>query len=781
MVSRPHRRSAGAILAAAAVSCSLQASARAAADLQGIEVAEVHEAEHSTMVRIAGLVAAVETRQVIVNPGDGDTEIFYAFDLPDDAAVTGAEIRLPDGRRAVATAVAAEAAFHFVDAESPGRPDVGLLRVVERAAGSDEHVTRYELRIYPVPAGKTAVATVRWHATVRYRDGRLELRIPSRGSATNRVRERFDVAWQAPAAARGVRDVRSGGQIAAPTRSASVRLARLRFTAPADQDVVLEARPVFRAARPLIAELATHPLDRTRGAYMLTVVAPATADARATAYRRVLLIVDSSRSLGATGIAAARSITDSLLDSATPGADMGAVVFARHARALGGGLGRDRARLELQLAGALRGPPSENGSDLGKALDEAATLLESAGSARATPLAGSAGDPTLIVIVTDAVLPLSLDRSWAAGRVGSMSLGEARIATVVLVPDQAPLPDPYDGPLGELARRTGGRVVTVRHGEAAARAPDLWRELAQPAPARQLALDWRGAQVTGDDGLPAELEAGEGIVLSGWYRGRPPSLQIGAELHGRAVSARPRRAGALAAMAALPLAVVNRPAELESLSSPAKQAGEEARPLLAAATVAGVATRGTSLVILDTSDGFARDRLAFARKWGPSQYRRSPPPAERAVGEAGAPDARPTIGRAAPPARRRTGELDRGIIQRLMKHHVVPRARACYDRALRRDGDLSGALTIELEMVRGEVQEARISRTTITDKALLGCLVDAAYATPVPQVALGDTGEVVVVARYPLRLRRLEKRSDVTPGPDGRPDDPDDPLGGIDP
>jgi len=139
------------------------------------------------------------------------------------------------------------------------------------------------------------------------------------------------------------------------------------------------------------------------------------------------------------------------------------------------------------------------------------------------------------------------------------------------------------------------------------------------------------------------------------------------------------------------------------------------------------------------------------------------------------------MGRSVPTAIRRTGELDRVIVERLMKHHVVPRARACYDRALRRDGDLTGTVTIELEMVRGEVQDARIGRTTITDPSLIECLLDAAYATPVPPVALGDASEVVVVARYPLRLRRIQHRPEVTPGVDRRPPDPDDPLGGIDP
>jgi hypothetical protein len=790
IVAAPLRRRAGNVfaLSAAAVSTLAGANAHARAELQGIEVTEVHEAEHSVAIRVEGLIASVESRQVIVNPGDRETEVFYTFDLPVEAAVTGVEIRLPDGRKAVSNAVGAAAAFQFVEEGSPGRPDMGLLRVVDRPA-HDEQVARYELRVFPVPAGKSAVAIVRWYLPARYRDGRLELRLPARGTAANRVRERLDVQWRAPAAARGLREVRAAGNIAASSRTAPVSTARLSFVAPADADIVLEARPVFRGSEPLVAELATRQLDKRGGAYALTVLSPASEDTRPTAYERVLLIVDTSRSLGPTGTAAARAIVDSLLAAATPAAQTEAIVFARQARALTGRLGTDRSALKKHLAAALSGSAS-NGSDLGEALGGAAALLKRAGPTTSTPLgaiARGASDPTLIVIVTDAMFPLALDGPQAIGRIGSIALNEARIASVVLVPDQAVLPDPHDGPLGELARRTGGRIITVRHGEAGARAPRLWNELAQPAPVREIDVDWRGAAVTGDDAVPHELEAGEGLVVFGWYRGRAPgSVQIAAELRGRRVAVRPRRAGAIGSKTTLALALINRPAG-ELLPAPAGAAADESdaeraeRAPVDAAIRAGVATDASSLVALDTRDRFARDRLAFARKWGASQYRRHPPPRERSVGEDDAPSVRPIIGRRAPLAVRRTGELDRAIIQRLMKHHVVPRARACYDRALRRAPGLTGSVTIELEMVRGEVQDARISRTTITDAALTECLLDAAFATPVPQVALGDTSEVVVVARYPLRLRRNQKRPEVTPGADGRATDPDDPLGGLDP
>lgn len=790
IVTTRRRRGAVATAAVAIVGCWWPvASAEARADLQGIEVADVHEAEHSISIRIDGWIAAVEARQVIVNQGDRDTEIFYAFDLPREAAVTGVEIRLPDGRRAVSSSVDARAAFHFVsDEDSPGRPDLGLLRVVDRTAGSDDRLTRYELRVFPVLAGKSAVAIVRWQVPVRYRDGRLQLRIPGRGTANNRVHERFDVTWRAPAAARGLRDVRAGGTISTASSAAPVRTARLRLVAPADADIVLEARPVFRSVQPVIADLATTPLDKGGGAYALALMSPSSVDSHPSAYERIILLVDTSRSLGRSGIAATRVLTDALLDSATPTAQIDAIRFDRRAHAIVGRLTANRSEVKKGLTSALSSAGNDNGTDLGAALDEVASLLQQAGPTAASPVGRvprGATDSTLVVIITDSVLPLGLDGAQALSRVGSIALNEARIASIVLVPDQAPLPDPYEGPLGELARRTGGRIVTVRHGEASTRAAGLWSAIAQPAPLRELEVQWQGVSVTGESEMPAQLEPGEGAVLFGWYRGmRPNVLTVRGDLRGREVSVRTRKASALTARTVLALALMNRPPE-ELLSPTAAARGDSAesaqRALLSAASRVGLATQVSSLVILDTSDAFARDRLALARKWGPSQYRRFPPPAEKAVGEREALDVRPAIGRSAPPAFRRTGELDRGIIERLMKHYVVPRARACYDRALRRDPDLTGAVTIELEMVRGEVQDARISRTTISDAILTECLLDAAFATPVPQVALGDTSEVVVVARYPLRLRRIQKRPEVSPGVDSRPSDPNDPLGGIDP
>jgi hypothetical protein len=85
-------------------------------------------------------------------------------------------------------------------------------------------------------------------------------------------------------------------------------------------------------------------------------------------------------------------------------------------------------------------------------------------------------------------------------------------------------------------------------------------------------------------------------------------------------------------------------------------------------------------------------------------------------------------------------------------------------------------------MARGEVQHAQIEKATVTSPVLADCLLDVAYATPVPTVALGETSESVVIARYPLRFHSRDRVIEVTPSTDrpstGTPD-PSDPLGSL--
>lgn len=775
--------------AALIVLAAIPASAGADATLTGMEVEAVSEAEHRIDVRIDGLVAAIETRQVIVNQGTRDTEVFYTFDLPASAAIDTAAIVLADGRRAASTSVDSRSAFRFVDEGAVrGAPDIGLLRLLDAPSGARD-TSRYELRLYPIAAGKSATVVMRWLAPLEYRDERLSLRIPTRGDGRNLVRERVTVRWRGPAGATTLEDIRASGAILA--RSApSGRAAALSFDAPSGLDLALEARVVFRAERPMTAEVTIVPIDTTRGAIAIALWSARERATPDVAYERVILLVDVSRSMGTSGRAAAQVVASELLSAATPTAAAQVVLFDRRARAIDVAAG-DRAGLQKRLGETLASSGAENGSDLGAALGVASDLAR---KGRQPATVDRDRPTTLIVVLTDGVLPLDLDDEQAVTRIGATTLGEARVVSIVLVPDLAPLPPLGHGPLAELARRTGGRVVAVRHAEAKTRAPGLWKEAGQAAPLARIDIDLGDTVFTAAAALPDTLEAGDGAIVFGWYHGRRPKrVAVRGELRGRSITTLARGiTDRVAARMAAPLALVSRPArellsptELERLRAAGEDEDAAARgELVRAAHRAGVVTAASSLVVLDGDDGFARDRLALARKWGLGQYRRFPPPAERAVGEVAERDRRlRTLASASSPGARRTGELDRGIVERLMKHHVVPKARACYERALRRDQDLAGTATLELEMVRGEVQDVRLARSSLGNATLTSCLLDAAYATPVPPVALGDTNEVVVIARYPLRFRKVDRRVDVGRAPDPSPSapvDPTDPLGGID-
>jgi hypothetical protein len=224
------------------------------------------------------------------------------------------------------------------------------------------------------------------------------------------------------------------------------------------------------------------------------------------------------------------------------------------------------------------------------------------------------------------------------------------------------------------------------------------------------------------------------------------------------------------ARAALPLALVRAqpesflpdlPATASDLDPVAVAAAQ--RRLVASARKAGAITRYTSLVALDANDRFGRDRAAMARTWGASAFFRLPPPPERASGHAfrGFERRVPPDRHAADTPPRRTGQLDREIVENLLERHVKPMARRCYEEALRQQGNLAGAMTVVLELGRGEVQYADVQGSTLQHAGVEACVARAAYGIPVPRVALGDDPEVISVVRYPLELRKRQRNGEV--------------------
>jgi hypothetical protein len=732
------------------------------------------EAQLEMSVAFEGVVAQVSARQTIVNEGPVPVEAMYTFDVPVDAAITGVHIRTPDGRSS--TTMVADAGAAITPMPDPDGvaavPDLGVLRLVARdVPGIDGDTSlstsTYELRVYPVPAQQAVTVTIDWIAPLRYDDGRLLLRIPGRGNAAGLVREQVSLRLTPPPGVRGFGAVHGGG------RALGRGVRQARFPAAPRGDVVIDAALDFGAeTRPQVS-MARVPIDNTVGAIGLAVLAPLGAGARDLGFERVLLVLDVSRSLDRAGLAASTTVVDALLGAMPANTRVEAVLFDRGARRLFGRFRANDAEARKAVTQALRPDQLANGSDLGAALETARTILKGE-SLDAAPQEGferGARASTLMVVISDGMVPLELTPRRALDRLGAELLQDVSVASVVLVPDEAPVPETREGALSILARKSSGRVMAVRFGEAQARATALAAALGRPVLLSEVDLETGGAALSGIE-LPSSIEPGHGVIAVGMYRGAAPAtVTLTGLAQGQPVRLAAQRDAALG-RAALPLAMGR--AQLESFlpdgpittgsgEPDAATMSAAQRRLVASVRKAGTVTRYTSLVALDATDRFARDRVNMARTWGASAFFRLPPPPERTSEHAFRRFERrvPPDRHAADTPPRRTGQLDREIVQRLLENHVKPMARSCYEEALRREPGLAGTMTVVLELGRGEVQFADVQGSTLQHAGVEACVARAAYAIPVPRVALGDDPEIISVVRYPLELRKRQKSGEV--------------------
>lgn len=757
------------------------------------------EADHRLSIEVDGVIAVVRSHQSIVNHGDGTRELLYTFDLPGDATVIDLRVLLADGRAARTAVVASTAALQLApeSAATEGAPDVAVLRLVRSEepdpARARPPLSTYELRVYPVAPGQAVAVDIAWIAPLRYDDGRLSLRVPGRGLADNLLRERVELSLRAPVGARALGAVHAGGkQLAA---RAGTR-ARYELTAPADGDFVVELAPELagRRAPPALLGFGTHRLGKDWGVVAVSALAPIPPPDELPHYDRIIVVVDVSRSMGRDGLIAASSLARAVLGAADPSARVELITFDRTARRVFDELRPNDGATRTAVGEHLLVAPLANGSDLGAGLDRVREVF-----ARLPELPHRPPTPAnLVVVITDGVTPLDLTADDALHRAGTRALAEAEFLVVTLVPDDVPMPDTTAGPLGALARWTGGRSIAVRVGEAGARAGTLAAEMSLPPPLELAELVApRGTELSGL-ALPSALEVGRGAFAVGVYRGREPrALRMTGTLRGKEVSLTAARQPVLA-RAALPLWLATA-SPVDFIAPAARPAGhdhdladdldrydgetatEARRGMLVAARAANAVTAHTSLVALDPRGVLGRDRIAFADKYG-ALFFRMPPPPERAPDHAFRPHEHIPAGAAPTATRAHTGELDQDIVIRLLRTFVLPKAYACYTQELRRDRKLHGTMHVVVEIARGEVQAARIEKSTLKGAAIDACVIDAAYSIQVPRVALGADPETISIARYPITFRVVNARGEVIYGaPRGDDDeiDADDPLGGI--
>ncbi len=750
------------LLLALAASLGAVGEASAESRLEVVGPGKVSMLSHRMNIRFGPQTFEVEETIVFVNHSKGpDAEALYRFELPAQAGVVGLSVAAAGGQKSEYAVVGASASTRLV-AQSTNQhaPDMGLLRMIGSEGTGPVDRKLYELRVFPVTANRATTVTLRWNGIVHLVAGAHSLRFPSSGNDAKLARTEIVVATKVPMTELyGGHTLLSQGQ-----------RKEFRFFAPTTGDVVIQGRVTKTKKRGPNAQVALVPLSATTGVAVVRVSLPNVARRQVPAIDRAVVIVDASESMGSKGMEASSVLVDRLLSELGGATRVEVILYGRRAKSVTGGLGRASRELRSRILSEIRGASRSNGSNLPEALALAKQALES----------DSESDMrrTLIAIVSDGVLPTTVNSAAAAARLGTAAMTKANLLGVVLVPPNAPLPNVHDGLLGTVVHQGKGRTLAIRYEQARSMKHSVLRELGGPEPLDALDVelstgDWVGAT------FDAPLLPGASITKLGFYQGKPPrQVVVKAKRAGLPLSLVASKLPPSQAQLLASIAIANAsPFGMPGVASSAEQSHQALRD---AAARLGVVTQTSAGVAVLRGDGFAADRLRSAKRWGMQTYRRLAPPAEKtAQGQAFAKflprRPRTAIERGA------TGELDAEMISRRIKAHVIPPVRHCYEKLLRKDRTAAGSLTLYIEIARGEVHHASIPNLPPSLEPMRLCMEDAMYAMPMPRVRQGQGAQSISIARYPLRFQMAKsgrKGSVQRPGLDTDPTIGD-PLEGL--
>lgn len=744
--------------------------------------AEVRELEHDRQLVARPLWLEVADTHRFRNTGRSTLQLIYRFDLPEEAAVSGVEVKVGN-RTHRAVGIDSAAAIRPLPEVALGeeRADLALLRQIDPG--------RYELTIYPLDPNVAVTAVIRSVVPAALSDGRMSVELPARGASNsaNLAATRVTLRASGWRAVKRLDELTLNGQ-----RSSSLTIA-----AGDRAGLAIQARAVFGRGGDLDAGLFALELDG--GLHALAIAGAAPPASRVMGeYLHVVLLVDVSASIGRSGLRAAAAIADGILAGLPPSTRVAVVPFNRAATSLRPSFRPNDHTIRGAVADALKPDRLANGSDLLAALAETDRLLASREARRVVDDARVGGEATAAVIaISDGSTPIQLTGERAYAAVSEYVRGEAVFFAVTVARDGRSFPQPLAGALGQLISRTGGAAFGVPASAAATRAPAIVKQLGIAN--QLLGLRARiGEDAASEIDLPDQLGPGSGFMtITPWAGPVPKAMTLTAARRGGMVTYPIRRlrdpalestAGALGLHRLDPPGVAQAHERAERRGGPEAPLSPErdgARQIARAGARLGVATPFVSLVIPNPTDRLAREQLALAKKWGSWLYRRAPTPAEIA-GDLEHRLWRGATTTAIASAQRAArapggGNVEPAVMRREVRTQLFRRVRSCYDRELRSAPRLRGSLTLQLDIADGEVREAEISAGSIGRSRLRRCVIDAAYRFKPPQAA--NDHATTYVVRYPFRFRVLGKRGDVSED-DGMGKqielDPDDPLDGID-
>lgn len=668
------------------------------------ELVGARESACGMTVRAAGPIATVTETHALVGADATPAEAVYRFALPTGAAITDATIAI-DGATASAVTVTAEAiATTTPDADVLAlAPDRGLVRWL----GAEAERDLFEARAFPVRAGATATLSVTWTAAARYDDGRLQLAVPARGDEHGLARCAVTVQARPAAGVKRFTAAFVNGVKVAPVGG--------RSDVANTRDLVVELVPSWKSAAPTLAMIA-QPVGAARAITSLAVYLPPRASAKPFAPPRLLLVLDTTRSLGAEGRAATAALADALIAAVPAATPVEAIAFDRASHRLLGTWTR-AGDARRRVRDALAATPSGGGSDLPAALNLAAATI--------------GDEPTRVVVITDAILSTRITASDLLGA-ATMPVSIATLDVLVPVVPGAPLPD--RAVLDPLAAAFHGKVLTLRTPEVASRAAGLARELADDLPLRDLSITLDGAPVLLD--LPDQLAPGAGVVVHVSHAGAPMRTAQLVALRGPAsvtvdAIALPSSVTAIAVAAAV-RGHISR-----------DTAGLDPPDLLSLTRRSRVVSSVGALALVDPRGPGGAARLELARSTG--AFTRTPPPGALELDQALPDEPAPVA------ARGNDDGLPDTTYKYLIKYQLWPQVKACYATALQGKPKFGGTLDVTLEIARGEIHAARFGGTTLPSE-FVACVAAAAYAIEVPSYGLDGLSQVIAIVHKPIFL-----------------------------
>ncbi|MDQ3366700.1 MAG: VWA domain-containing protein, partial [Myxococcota bacterium] len=418
---------------------------------------QLREAACDVDIELRGAVAVVTVRQRIVNPGPGALAASLELTLPAGAQVTGFTLR---GQRAVR-----------VDAHAPsieGGTDVLGIdpAVLQRDADA------YRILLQPIAQDHDAMFETRYVMLAEPRGGALHLVLPGRPAAgLLTVCQGTIRALPGPGAT--VRKIRIGGLDAGTSRAAF---------ALAGRDLAIAVELAVAGTQP-IAWVQTQPLADGWHASLVTVLGPQVKPAGA---RRVVLLVDGSRSMDLVGRHNVVKVINRLGAALPRDAEIEAIVYDREVTRVFGELRPATPQNLAAIETAVTQRGSKNGSDIVGAF------------ARARELVDGARGQAMVIVITDGVT------GDVDGAALTRALG-AKTSTVdvhAIVLDPAATSSPETDALRAPVNLFGGAYVEVAVDrlDDALTAIDGW---VRPA--------WLDLAL-GDAAIPREVRAGGGFT-----------------------------------------------------------------------------------------------------------------------------------------------------------------------------------------------------------------------------------------------------------------------------